>query len=175
MTVQIVRPHLRYQEQFIDSVRASRALHQSWVFPPVSQLAYAGYVRRCRRRDYEGHLIIAGDGGLVGVVNIGEIVMGGLCSGYMGYYAFSAYARKGLMTKGLHLVLDRAFKVLDLHRIEANIQPDNAPSLALIRRCGFIKEGFSPRYLKVDGQWRDHERWALTLEDYRPPNGSVAL
>jgi ribosomal-protein-alanine N-acetyltransferase len=59
------------------------------------------------------------------------------------------------------------FRDLRLHRVEANIQPHNAPSIALVRRAGFTREGYSPRYLKVAGRWRDHERWALTVETWK--------
>ena len=58
-----------------------------------------------------------------------------------------------------------AFDSLRLHRLEANIQPSNAASIALAKGAGFRLEGFSPRYLKIDGQWRDHERWAIVAED----------
>ena len=57
--------------------------------------------------------------------------------------------------------LQHAFKSMKLHRLEANIQPGNAASIALVRSCGFSKEGYSPRYLKIGGRWRDHERWAI--------------
>jgi ribosomal-protein-alanine N-acetyltransferase len=65
------------------------------------------------------------------------------------------------MTAGLKHVIRYGFRKLGLHRLEANIQPDNVASIALVRTCGFSKEGYSPRYLKIRGRWRDHERWAL--------------
>jgi ribosomal-protein-alanine N-acetyltransferase len=70
------------------------------------------------------------------------------------------------MTEGVRAVLGRVFGDLGLHRVEANIQPANLRSIALVRRLGFEKEGFSRRYLKVDGDWRDHERWALRAESW---------
>ena len=57
-----------------------------------------------------------------------------------------------------------AFSKLGLHRLEANIQPENTASIALAKRVGFQKEGFSPRYLKIRGRWRDHERWAIVAD-----------
>ena len=71
------------------------------------------------------------------------------------------------MTEAMELLLRHAFGPLKLHRVEANVQPGNVASRALVRRTGFRKEGFSPRYLKVRGRWRDHERWAITAEDFR--------
>ena len=68
------------------------------------------------------------------------------------------------MTEGMGLVLDYAFSELGLHRLEANIQPGNTASIALVRRCGFVREGFSEKYLKIGGEWRDHERWAIRAD-----------
>lgn len=70
------------------------------------------------------------------------------------------------ITAALQLVLRHAFDTLRLHRLEANIQPGNKASIALVRRAGFTREGFSRRYLKINGHWRDHERWAILREDW---------
>ena len=81
-------------------------------------------------------------------------------SGDLGYYAFAGHERQGLMHEGVSRVVRHAFGPLKLHRLEANIQPANLASIALVRSCGFTREGYSPRYLKLRGRWRDHERWA---------------
>ena len=93
--------------------------------------------------------------------------MGLFQSGYLGYAAVAAYAGQGYMREGLGAVLARAFTELGLHRLEANIQPANQASIALVRGAGFVREGFSERYLKIGGRWRDHERWAIRAEQWR--------
>ena len=103
---------------------------------------------------------------MTGVIHINEPVMGVFRSGYLGFYAFGGFERQGYMTDGLALVLDRAFGALGFHRLEANVQPANAASTALIRRLGFRHEGFSPRYLFIDGDWRDHDRWTMLSENW---------
>lgn len=107
------------------------------------------------------------DDKLVGVVNVSQIYRGNFRSAYLGYYVFHPYAKMGYMSAGLALVLRKAFTNFRLHRLEANIQPGNVASKSLVKRSGFRLEGFSKRYLKIDGEWRDHERWAITIEDWQ--------
>ena len=104
---------------------------------------------------------------MVGVINVSQIFRGPFRSAYLGFYAFAPHAGDGYMTEGLGLVLRHAFGPMKLHRLEANIQPANGRSIALVKRCGFRLEGFSPRYLKIGGRWRDHERWAILAEETR--------
>ena len=106
------------------------------------------------------------DDALVGVYNVSQIARGFFESAYLGYYAFAPTAGTGLMAEGLELVMRHCFRRLKLHRLEANIQPDNERSKRLVERAGFRYEGYSPRYLKIGGRWRDHERWAITREDW---------
>ena len=100
-------------------------------------------------------------GVIVGVINISNIVRGLFRSAYLGYYTFAGWERQGLMREALQATVRHAFGALKLHRLEANIQPGNAASIGLVTACGFAREGYSPRYLKIGGRWRDHERWAV--------------
>ncbi len=86
-------------------------------------------------------------------------------------YIGAKHADQGYMTEALRLALRYAFDLLKLHRLEANIQPGNVASIALVKRAGFNREGYSRRYLKVCGRWRDHERWAIIAEDRKSKSG----
>jgi [ribosomal protein S5]-alanine N-acetyltransferase len=166
--VRLERPTARHRAAFLAGVRRSRRLHTPWVSPPASAAAYAAYLRRSRRSTHVAYLIVLRDSGdLVGVVNVSEIVHGAFRSAYLGYYAFVPHAGRGLMREGLALVITEAFRRHRLHRLEANIQPANRSSIRLVRRLGFKREGFSRRYLKIQGRWRDHERWAILAENWR--------
>jgi ribosomal-protein-alanine N-acetyltransferase len=155
------------RDEFLSLMRASVRFHRRWAAPPVTDEQFAEYLERCRRPNFVGLLACRReDARLVGVFNLSQIVRGGFQSCYMGYYVGAGYQRRGYMTEALGLVLAHAFETLKLHRVEANIQPDNAASLALVRRAGFTREGFSRRYLKISGRWRDHERYALLAEDW---------
>ncbi|MFJ4965154.1 GNAT family N-acetyltransferase [Streptomyces sp. NPDC088729] len=154
--------------EFTARARESRAHHRPWLFPPEHPAAYAAYARTLARDPArEGFLVCERDAGgaIAGFININNIVLGGFRSGALGYGAFRHAAGRGLMSEALRLVLGLAFGPLGLHRLEANIQPANAASVALVERAGFRLEGFSPDFLFIDGAWRDHERWAITAPD----------
>lgn len=169
MSVILSRPSPADAAEFIAAARASAAHLDPWIAAPDTPERFAAYVARAAREDQASYLIRHRDcGALVGYANINNIVRGALQSGYLGYAAFASHAGRGLMTAGLTAVISDAFASLGLHRLEANIQPDNSRSLAIVRRLGFRREGFSPRYLLIDGEWRDHERWAVLAEDWDP-------
>lgn len=166
--VELRAPSPADQEEFIAAMRASRKLHGRWLTAPTTPIAYDALLERARDPSFEPMLARLVDGGaIVGFFNISQIIRGPLQSAFLGYGGVAAYAGRGYMTEALGLVLRRAFTELDLHRLEANIQPGNRASIALVERCGFVREGFSERYLKIAGRWRDHERWAISAEQWR--------
>jgi [ribosomal protein S5]-alanine N-acetyltransferase len=154
-----VRPPSREdEEEFLGAMRASRTLHRPWLYAPQTPEDFREYLVRALRPTSEFFLACRlEDDAIVGFLNLGEIVRGG-------FGAVASHAGKGYMTEALELVLRDTFTRLGLHRVEANIQPGNAASIALVRRAGFELEGVSPRYLKIGGRWRDHERWAIRSE-----------
>jgi ribosomal-protein-alanine N-acetyltransferase len=154
-------PTLADESQFLAAARRSRVIHRPWVKAPTTEAAYRAYLARMTEPANVALLVcLRRSDALVGVFNITNIVRGLFRSGYLGYYVFAGYERQGLMRAGLEAVVRAAFGRLRLHRLEANIQPANAASIALVKACGFAREGYSPRYLKIGGRWRDHERWA---------------
>ena len=147
---------------FLASVLRSRQLHHPWVAPPDTPAKFRTYLERMQPPANYAFLVCGTpDPAMFGVVNVSNIVRGPFQSGYLGYYAFAGHEGRGHMKAGLNAAVRHAFKVLKLHRLEANVQPANVASLALVRACGFRREGYSPRYLKIGGRWRDHERWAI--------------
>lgn len=163
----IETPAEEHQREFLAAVRASLRLHRPWIAPPAKPDSYRLWLERTRRDDQASYLLRHEEcGALVGYASVNNIVRRALQSGALGYGAFAGHEGRGLMTDGLRAVLHDVFDNLGLHRVEANIQPTNHRSLALARRLGFIKEGYSRRYLQIEGEWRDHERWALLAEEY---------
>lgn len=156
------------RERFVTAMRASERLHRPW----VNNVATDGYFDRLLARvddeRQDTSLVCLREGGAIaGVLNLSEIVRGAFQSAFLSYAAVAGHERQGLMSEGLALLLERAFDELALHRLEANIQPANVASIALVRRAGFVCEGASRRYLHIDGDWRDHQHWVILAEDWR--------
>ena len=154
--------------EFIALNRASKNFHRGLVSPPVRAEQFQTLLERCRRPDMICFLMCrVADDAIVGSINLSQIFRGGFQSAYLGYHIGARFARQGYMSEALWLVLKYSFEKLGLHRLEANIQPSNRASIALVKRAGFVREGFSRRYLKICGRWRDHERWAIIVEDWK--------
>ena len=163
--VDVAHPGPADADEFITAVLDSKSALLPWVDPADDPQRFAAYLDRAARENCECFLVRHREcGALVGFVNINNVMRGALQSGHLGYGGFASHGGKGLMTAAVRAVVAVAFGGLGLHRLEANIQPGNERSIALVRRLGFWREGFSPSYLMVDGQWRDHERWAITAE-----------
>ena len=174
--VYLAPPRLRDADAFLAAARASRRLHGRWVRAPHGLAGFRDYVARFgaraqrdpHRATHAGVLVRrSGDDAIVGVFNFSEIVRGSFHSAYLGYYAFAPHAGSGHMADGLALALEFAFRTLKLHRVEVNVQPRNLRSHVLVLRAGFVREGYSRRYLRIAGRWRDHVRYAMLAEDWR--------
>jgi len=156
------------QAEFLGLMRASRSFHRPWATAPTDEERFSAYLGDAQRPDFEAMLLCRTvDHAILGFFNLSQITRRSLQSAYLGYAVGKQFAGKGYMREGIELVLRRAFLTLRLHRVEANIQPGNRASIALAKGAGFRREGFSPRYLKIGGRWRDHERWAILVEEWR--------
>jgi ribosomal-protein-alanine N-acetyltransferase len=168
--VRLERPSARREHDYLEAALRSRALHRGYVVPASTPREYRAYLLRSRRSNQESFFVVdAGSGDLAGVVNINDIVRHTELSGRLGYYAFVPHAGCGLLREGLSLVIERAFRELGLHRLEANVQPGNRRSIALVKGLDFRREGKARGFLKIGNRWRDHERWALLKEEWRLP------
>jgi len=161
----IRRPSAADRDEFVALAVASREFLRPWIDPPDTNERFDSYLRARQSPTDDGVLVCElASGRIVGVININCIVRGLFQSAYLGYWIGAAFAHRGYMTEAMKLVVAHAFGEMGLHRLEANIQPANVHSIALVRRCGFEKEGFSPKYLRIFGEWRDHERWAIRAD-----------
>ena len=157
------------------ATRASRELHRPFVHPPTTEVVYRRWLEQARREGHQRFLLWRStDGALLGYFSIFNIVLGTMRGANIGYWANAEYAGCGYMRSGFELLLVHAFHRLRLHRLEANVRIDNPASRKLIRRVGFRREGIARALLREGGQWHDHERWALTLEEFRARRGSAA-
>ncbi|WP_243869104.1 GNAT family N-acetyltransferase [Streptomyces liangshanensis] len=162
------------EDEFCALVRASAELHAPWMRLPSTAREFQEWMRRFDDGTNLGFLIrVRETGAAAGTVNINSVIRGRYQGASLGYAAFAPSAGRGYMSEGLAVTLRHAFDDLRLHRLEANIQPANKASLAVVQRLGFRYEGLSPAYLYIDGAWRDHERWSLTAPSPWTPDASL--
>ena len=166
LRVRIQIPTAGDEEAFLAAMRDSVGLHYPWVSAPKDHAAWLRYMARIERDNEAGFLVKRLQDGLIcGVINLNLITYEALCGAYISYFGVVAQAERGYMKEGMTQVIRYAFNELGLHRLEANIQPENLPSIALAKSVGFQYEGYSPRLLKINGEWCDHERWAILADD----------
>jgi [ribosomal protein S5]-alanine N-acetyltransferase len=143
--------------------------------PRHTPAAYRSMRRMLDRRARQGvsvPLAIRVDGRLAGQVTLDNIVRGAMRSAHLGYWIDQAVSGRGLATLAVALVCDHAFGEVGLHRLQADIRPENLRSQRLVERLGFRQEGLLRRYLDIDGDWRDHLSYSLLAED--APRGVLA-
>ena len=171
--VYIRNPELGDEAEFTSLMRESQGFHRPWASAPTDSARFSAYIEDSSGPDFAAFLVCRlSDHAIIGFFNVSQIARGSLQSAYLGYAAGEKFAHQGYMSEGIQLVLEVAFSELNLHRLEANIQPGNQASISLASGAGFQREGFSPRYLKIGGRWRDHERWALLADDWYQLHGS---
>jgi ribosomal-protein-alanine N-acetyltransferase len=156
-------------EEMMEMFRQSRRLYRGFYNPPSDRQIFESYVGNNELETNECFVICRReDGRIVGTITLSQIFRRAFQNAYLGYALGEPYTGQGYMTEAINLVLRYAFKTLKLHRLEANIQPHNTASINVVERCGFSKEGYSPKYLKIGGRWCDHERWAIVRENWKP-------
>jgi ribosomal-protein-alanine N-acetyltransferase len=109
----------------------------------------------------------------VGKIALNGIMRGAMHGAYLGYWMDADVQNRGLCTEAIHAVLDFAFGVAELHRVQAAIMPRNARSLRVIEKLGFRREGYAERYLQINGKWEDHILFARTREEHATPGRAV--
>ncbi|GGJ92208.1 ribosomal-protein-alanine N-acetyltransferase [Pilimelia anulata] len=185
----VLRP---YQRSDAPAWSAQRLANEAWLSPwePTPPESWgranspAGFRRihaAQRRAGYRGEamtfaICVREDGTerYVGHLNLGNIVRRAFCSAFAGYWVDHRVAGRGVMPTALALAVDHAFGPGGLHRVEVNIRPENTPSRRVVEKLGFREEAHHPRYLHIDGAWRDHVGYALTMEDVEPEGGLLA-
>lgn len=166
-----------------DEWRAARRRSAAWLRPwdatvpphgDARPTTYAALVRRLRRAARQGTsypFAIEVEGHFVGQITVSNIVRGSALFASVGYWIDVAYAGRGIMPRAVALAIDYCF-ASGLHRIEVAIRPENSNSLRVVEKLGIQEVGYAPRYLHIDGEWRDHRIYAITAEE-QPIGGLI--
>lgn len=171
---------LRYRDKAAwDDIRAR---NRDWLKPwdptppaPTASLSYRQMVRRLNALGRAGEtysFAVVFEDRFVGQVTLGGVVRGSALYAHIGYWIDAAVAGRGVIPTAVAMAVDYGFGPVGLHRIEINVRPENAASLRVVDKLGFRYEGLRPRFLHIDGDWRDHKSFALTKEEL--PGGAVA-
>jgi ribosomal-protein-alanine N-acetyltransferase len=176
-----LRP-LRYRDA--RAWRAVRRRNAAWLrqwdatVPPGGSERPATFhtlVTRLNRHARQGHgmpFVVEVGGVFAGQVTVNNIVRGSAQFASVGYWLDREMAGRGVMPTAVALVIDHCFRSAGLHRIEVAIRPENSNSLRVVEKLGIPEVGYAPRFLHIDGAWRDHRIYAITVEDC--PEGMVA-
>ena len=143
----------------------------------TSTAVFVGMARRLRSEARAGRglpFAVVVDGTFAGQLNVAGIVRGSLEGASIGYWVDQRVAGRGVMPTCVALAVDHCFDVVGLHRIEVNIRPENAPSRRVVEKLGFREEAYHPRYMHIDGAWRDPLGYAMTSEEVAPEGGLLA-
>lgn len=151
------------RHDFINAILKSYHIYDSWVSPPKNCTEFEIMINKFNNNDNYCFVIYntIEPNIILGIINLTQIIRGVFQNSFLSYYATNYGVSSGVMSKGLQLVLKHAFTTLNLHRIEANIQPENKKSITFVERNGFVKEGYSKNYLYINNKWRDHVRYAI--------------
>ena len=154
-------------EALIAANLASRMACAPWVEPFTDRDGFDRWFADTRTGRAVAFIAEA-EGAIAGLVTLGDIVHGNSCCASVSYYAMAGRGGRGLMTRAVEHALAHAFTGLGLHRVEADLQPGNLRARRLVQRLGFRLEGYAPRFRRVAGVWRDHERWARLADEDMP-------
>jgi ribosomal-protein-alanine N-acetyltransferase len=134
------------------------------------ELLRSSHERSALGEEYSFGVFLEDDDVLIGRANLTNIIRRAFQNAYLGYYLDEAYNGRGFMTKAVAAVVGYALGPVRLHRIQAAVMPENLPSIRVLEKVGFRREGFAANYLRIDGRWRDHYIYAITAEDPLQPN-----
>ncbi len=155
------------EAEFLSLAKESKSIHHPWVSSPDTPEKFKTLLDRNAEDNFVTLLVKpTGTDKIAGVFNLSQIFRGDFQNTILGCYVNHEFQKKRYMRAGLLQAVAYAFFKLELHRVEANVQPDNISSVKLFENAGFRDEGYSKNYLRIDGKWRDHRKFAVTLEDW---------
>jgi len=163
---------------------AARQRSAAWLHPwdatvppgaaarPTTFRALVARLHRAAKAGTTYPFAIEVDGQFAGQVTVNNIVRGSAQFASIGYWIDRSYAGRGAVPRAVAMVIDHCFTAAGLHRIEVCIRPENSNSLRVVEKLGIQEIGYAPRFLHIDGAWRDHRLYAITVEEC--PDGLLA-